>query len=173
MGDPALCSVSFMGMASKRKADVNELAQAVERSLRDIRAIMQRPLEDEYSRGQLTGPQRSVMQAVFYSSGMTLKELCRHVGLAHSTVSGIVDRLQLRGMLERKASDGDQRFTMIAVTAAVREFMTHQAPRLAVSPLASALSRATKDELLLIVRGVEALLRILEASRQAPKGDAG
>jgi DNA-binding MarR family transcriptional regulator len=173
MGDAAVCSVRFMRMASKRKADVNELAQTIERNLRDIRAIMQRPLEDEYSRGQLTGPQRSVMQAVFHSNGMSLKELSRHVGLSHSTVSGIVDRLQARGMLERKAGEDDQRFTMIAITAAVHEFMTHQAPRLAASPLVSALRRATKEEQLLIVRGVETLQEILDASRAAPKNAGG
>jgi MarR family transcriptional regulator, organic hydroperoxide resistance regulator len=157
-------------MASKRTANVNEVAQTIERSLRDIRAIMRRPLEAEFSRGQLTGPQHSVMQAVFQSDGISLKELCSRVGLAHSTVSGIVDRLQARGMLERKAGDDDRRLTIIGVTPAVRDFLANQAPRLAVLPLANALSRATSAEQVLILRGLKALQRILEAAQSRPNG---
>jgi DNA-binding MarR family transcriptional regulator len=42
-----------------------------------------------------------VMQALAEKNGMSLKELGSAVGMAHSTVSGIVDRLEKRGMLER------------------------------------------------------------------------
>jgi DNA-binding MarR family transcriptional regulator len=153
-------------MAAKRSSSTTEIAQTIERSLRDIRAIMRRPLESEYARGQLTGPQLSVMRAVFESQGIALKDLCQQVGLAHSTVSGIVDRLVARGMLERKPSEGDRRITIIATTSVVREFMSNQAPRLAMQPLVSALKRATFSEQEAIVRGLEILQRVLESSQR-------
>jgi DNA-binding MarR family transcriptional regulator len=148
-----------------------EVAQTIERSLRDIRAIMRRPLDAEYASGNLTGPQTSVMKAIFESQGLSLKELCRQVGLAHSTVSGIVDRLQARGMLERKPSDEDRRFTIIAIAPMVREWMSTQAPRLAAQPLEGALQRATPAERDTILRGLETLQRILQSAQSGSGAD--
>ena len=158
-------------MTQNQAAALADVAQTIERSLRDIRAIMRRPLDAEYSRGNLTGPQLSVMQAVFQSSGIALKDLCKQVGLAHSTVSGIVDRLQARGLLERKPSEEDRRFTIIAVTPVVREWMAHEAPRIAVQPLESALQSATAAEREAILRGLETLQRILEATQARSSAD--
>jgi DNA-binding MarR family transcriptional regulator len=41
-------------------------------------------------------PQSAVIQAVVKHDGISLKDLSREVSLAHSTVSGIVDRLEKR-----------------------------------------------------------------------------
>ena len=142
------------------------MAETVERHLREIREIIRRPLENEFARGQLTAPQTSVMQAIFHSQGMTLKDLCRRVGLAHSTTSGIVDRLAARGLLERKASTTDRRFTIIDATPVVRQFMAKQAPRLLAQPLLSALRRASSAERELILGGLEALQRVLQAGEK-------
>lgn len=148
-----------------------DIAQIIERDLRDIRAHMNRRLEAEYSRGNLTAPQTSVMQAVYQSKGITLKDLCKRVRLAHSTVSGIVDRLQSRGLLERKPSEEDRRFTIIAISPMVREWMATQAPKLAAAPLLVALNQATPDEKASILLGVQTLLRLLE-SAHAEAGDS-
>lgn len=137
------------------------MAESIEQSLREIRESIRRPLENEFARGQLTGPQTSVMQAIFHSQGMTLKDLCRRVGLAHSTTSGIVDRLAARGMLERKVSATDRRFSIIDATPVVREFMAKQAPKLLARPLVSALRRASAEEREQIQRGLETLHRLL------------
>jgi DNA-binding MarR family transcriptional regulator len=151
-------------MTAKRTIPAADLAQTIERSLRDIRAHMNRRLQAEYSRGNLTAPQTSVMQAVYESKGIALKDLCQRVRLAHSTVSGIVDRLQARGLLERRPSDEDRRYTIIAISPMVPEWMSTQAPRLAAAPLLSALSQATSDEKESILHGVETLLRLLESA---------
>jgi DNA-binding MarR family transcriptional regulator len=153
-------------MARTRLSDLNQIAETIERHLREIREIVRRPLESEFARGQLTAPQTSVMQAIFQSQGMTLKDLCRRVGLAHSTTSGIVDRLAARGLLERKASTTDRRFTVIDATPVVRQFMAKQAPQLLAQPLMSALKRASASERELILKGLEALLRALQAGEK-------
>jgi DNA-binding MarR family transcriptional regulator len=110
------------------------------------------------------------MRAVYESKGITLKDLCKRVRLAHSTVSGIVDRLQARGLLERKPSDEDRRYTIIAISPMVSQWMATHAPQLAAAPLQSALNQATSDEKEAILRGVATLLRLLEAA-QAGAGD--
>jgi DNA-binding MarR family transcriptional regulator len=157
-------------MNTQRKLPAADIAQTIETSLRDIRAFMNRRLEAEYASGNLTAPQTSVMQAVYHSQGITLKQLCERVRLAHSTVSGIVDRLQARGLLERKPSEEDRRYTIIAISPMVRDWMSTEAVRLAAAPLSSALEQATLHEKEAILTGLTTLRRLLQAVH-APEAD--
>jgi DNA-binding MarR family transcriptional regulator len=50
-----------------------------------------------------------VMQALVQSEGLSLKQLSAQVSLAQSTVSGIVDRLQARGMVVRSVRKLEER----------------------------------------------------------------
>jgi MarR family transcriptional regulator, organic hydroperoxide resistance regulator len=140
-----------------------DLAKTIERDIREIRERLRRPIEAEFSRGQLTGPQRSVMQAAFHSPGLSLKELSKRVGLSHSTVSSIVDRLVGRGLLVRAADDADRRLSRISVSNIVRNFMDKIAPGMVTGPLTSALERASETERRAIARGLKTLLKLLSA----------
>lgn len=149
-------------MARDRDPDIDSFARAIELDLGEIRQILRRPLDAEYARGQLTAPQRMVMQVLFHSDGMSLKELCEQVSLSHSTVSGIVDRLQAKGMAARSTDSADRRLTRIAVTPVVRQFMQQQAPRLTAQPLIEALSRLSEQDRRAISRGLRLLRNALE-----------
>jgi len=147
------------------------LAQKLEAQLEGIRRKMRRRLEAEYARGNVTGPQRLVMHALVLSpEGMSLKQLSAKVSLAHSTVSGIVDRLEKRGFVKRKVLECDQRVTQITVSEAVREFMERHAPELQLHPLLSGLRRASEAERTAVRKGIETLERLLEEQgrRQYP-----
>src|SRR5215471_2752024 len=115
-----------MAKKTRRRGEDTELRQLaleIEQHLTAIRQKVRRPVEAEFAKGGLTGPQRSVMQALFWSDGLSLKDLTTRVGLAHSTVSGIVDRLEKRDLLERQPNLNDRRHTRIVVSSVVREFM--------------------------------------------------
>src|SRR5262245_48133054 len=144
--------------------DVTVIAQDVDRDLRAIRARIRRPLEAAIARGNLTGPQQSVMHALVQSDGMSLKELSAHLGLAHSTVSGIVDRMEERGLLERQTDQADRRVTRIGVTPKVRSFVRDAVPGLSIHPLVGAIGRANAAERRAIVEGLKTLRRVLENS---------
>ncbi len=148
-----------------RKAAKEELlqeAQEIDRNLRVIREILRKPVETEFARGELTGPQRSVMQILTRSDGLSLKELSKQVGLAHSTVSGIVDRLEKRGMVARQQNETDGRFSKIAVSEEVRAFLRETLPALTIHPLLEALRRAGPAERKAILKGLRTLRRIIE-----------
>src|SRR5215470_20134406 len=98
------------------------IAAEIDRDLRAVRQILRRPVEAEIARGQLTAPQQGAMAVLFRSDGLSLKELSKELGLAHSTVSGIVDRLAKRSFVKRQAGDSDRRITRIAVADHVREY---------------------------------------------------
>src|SRR5271156_2578122 len=88
-----------------------KLAQEVDQHLSYIRQRLRVRLETEFASGGLTAPQRMVMQVLVQSEGLSLKQLSARVSLAHSTVSGIVDRLEARGMVVRRRDDADGRAT--------------------------------------------------------------
>ena len=142
--------------------DIQTSALQIERDLRAIREIIRRPLDAEFARGNLTGPQQSAMRALINSEGMSLKELSAQLGLAHSTVSGIVDRLEARGLIERRPDESDGRLTRVGVTAAVRNFVRKTMPELSAHPLAEALRRARPSDRRRIIDGVQALRKALE-----------
>jgi DNA-binding MarR family transcriptional regulator len=154
-----------MAKKTRRKGEDTELRQLaleLEQHLTAIRQQIRRPVEAEFAKGGLTGPQRSVMQALFKSDGRSLKELTAQVGLAHSTVSGIVDRLEKRGLIERKPNLNDRRHTRIIVSGEVRDFMEKRYPLIAAHPLFDVLRAAAATERNAIVTGIKTLRRLLD-----------
>ena len=152
-------------MPGKRRNAENEIAALAERMDRDlsaIRRLLRKPLETEVARGDLTVPQSAVMRAVVQHNGISLKDLSREVSLAHSTVSGIVDRLEKRGMIERRADSADGRVTRIHPAAVVTRFVREQIPALSRGPLQAALELTRPDERDALVAGLGRLRQLLE-----------
>jgi len=147
------------------KPELARMAQEVDGHLTAVRQILRQPVEAEFARGRLTGPQRSVMQALFHSGGMRIKDLSRRVGLAHSTVSGIVDRLERRGLVERQPNESDRRATTVAVSQMVRDYMRDTFPAMAIHPVMAALRRAKPAERAAVVEGLRILRRLVEGAR--------
>src|SRR5215831_11696643 len=147
-----------------KRAQLVAIAQEIDQHLSAVRSMVRKPLEAQFARGQLTGPQRSVMQALVHSQGMSLKDLSRQVGLAHSTVSGIVDRLESRGLVRRDTNETDRRLSVIAVSQLVQDFMRDTLPALSIHPLVEALSRARPGDRTLILDGLRKLRQILSTS---------
>jgi DNA-binding MarR family transcriptional regulator len=147
---------------TKQEVGLRQLAQEIEQHLTAIRQEIRRPVEAEFAKGGLTGPQRNVMQALVQSDGRSLTQLTAQVGLAHSTVSGIVGRLEKRGLVERQPNPDDRRHTRITVSSVVSEFMEKEYPVLAASPLFDVLRKAAPGERKAIVTGIRTLRRLLE-----------
>jgi len=148
--------------SKNKETELRQLALEIEQHLTAIRQEIRRPVEAEFAKGGLTGPQRSVMQALVQSGGGSLKELTARVGLAHSTVSGIVDRLKRRGLVERRPDLNDRRHTRIIVSGEVREFMEKTYPVIAAHPLFDVLQKAKATERKAIVTGIRTLRRFLD-----------
>jgi DNA-binding MarR family transcriptional regulator len=149
------------------KQQLLAIATEIDRELRAIRQILRQPLEAEIARGGLTGPQQSAMSVLVASGGMSLKHLSKELGLAHSTVSGIVDRLEKQGLVKREASQSDRRVTQIVPSDIVRKFVRETMPLLEMHPLAEALRAATPSERQQVRDGVRILRGLLR--RQSEK----
>jgi DNA-binding MarR family transcriptional regulator len=142
-------------------------AERIDRDLGAIRRALRKPLENEISRGELTVPQTAVMKVVVRQPGISLKDLSRQISLAHSTVSGIVDRLEKRGMLRREPDPLDGRATCIHPTNQVTDFVRSQLPNLSRGPLQTALGNARPEERATIEQALSRLRELLEAEAEA------
>jgi MarR family transcriptional regulator, organic hydroperoxide resistance regulator len=137
-------------------------AEQMERDLAAIQRVLRRPLETQIAANQVTAPQIALMREVVARPGMSLKQLSRALSLAHSTVSGIVDRVEKRGMIDRRPDPVDGRVSRIFPAAAVTQFVRRQIPALARRPLRRALERASTQETEAIASALRRLRELLE-----------
>lgn len=140
-------------------AEAEEILSLI-RGLR--RDLARNPLADA-ERSGLTGPQMTAMTCLVMRGPMTLTELSRMMGTSHSTASGIVDRLQARGLVRRTQDAVDRRRTRIAVTDDVTRYVREleEGP---VGRLAAALRSASPDQRRAIWEGLRLLRELLGAT---------
>ena len=119
---------------------------------------------------RLTPPQVLAMQILVdhardepAPAGLSLSQLSERMGLAHSTVSGIVTRLERHGLVRRTTRPDDRRYAHIQITEPVRDWVERDLPALRLQPLATALDQATDDERAAVLRGLATLQRLIEA----------
>ncbi len=64
----------------------------------------------------LTGPQNGVMRALHRHGPMSSADLSRELFMTASNMTGIVDRLEQKGLVARERTPEDRRISMIALT---------------------------------------------------------
>jgi DNA-binding MarR family transcriptional regulator len=121
----------------------------------------------------LTPPQILVLQHLVdhtrdTGTGLSLSELSARMGLAHSTVSGIVTRLEARNLLRRTTHPQDRRFVRIELTEPVKEWLERDLPAIRLGPVAAAIRTATIQERASILDGLATLERLLSDKEDPP-----
>lgn len=132
--------------------------------LRSLRRIMRavdvqsHRLAAEYS---ITGPQVICLQTLHEHGPVTVTALARLVHLGNSTVVGILDRLEQKGMIERERSRIDRRQVIVHVTAEGRDLLA-RIPSPLQDRLAAGLARLSQQEQLALATATERLCELLE-----------
>lgn len=72
--------------------------------------------KEQAARHGLTGPQLSVAKILEDLGDLSLSELSEKINAQNSTVTGIVDRMEREGLVERKRSSDDRRVVHIRLT---------------------------------------------------------
>ncbi len=152
--------------------EVLQAVEEIEQHLRVIHRERYRVIEDDERRESLTAPQRQAMiilTQTTHADGMTVKELSEHMGLAQSTVSGIVDRLERKRLLHRHTISTDRRATRLEVSAEVQAYVQQRLPAHLQSPLLDAVQRASRAERSAILLGLTTLRRLLTEAQTEQK----
>jgi DNA-binding MarR family transcriptional regulator len=135
------------------------------RVLRALRRIIRavdihsRKLNSEF---HITAPQMICLYCLAKEDGITLSRLATEVSLGASTVTGIVDRLEAKGLVHRSRSTEDRRKIVLTITDAGRD-VTKAAPTLLQDCFAERLRELPELEQATIALSLERVVEMMEA----------
>jgi DNA-binding MarR family transcriptional regulator len=78
----------------------------------------------------LTGPQLTVLRELSEHNGVSVGELARAIHLSQATVTGILDRLAKRELIDRQRSDQDKRRVQVWLTDTGKQMLIDAPPLL-------------------------------------------
>lgn len=110
--------------------DMSSLEEEILTSIRRIVRAIELYSHSLVSQVGLTSPQLSVLKSVARLSPATPTAIARQLSLSQPTVSGILERLQAKNLVQRSKSNGDKRMHSYALTDQAREQMASSPPLL-------------------------------------------
>lgn len=111
---------------------------------------------------KITGPQLGCLLALSESGPITSARLAKQVYLSPSTIVGIIDRLEEKGLVQRKRDKKDRRLIHICITAAAEKLIA-AAPSLLQDTLSRGLIKLPESEQIAITTALEKLVELMEA----------
>ncbi|HEX3032692.1 MAG TPA: MarR family winged helix-turn-helix transcriptional regulator [Bacillota bacterium] len=139
---------------SDKGTEVRQLFRNVVRNFRKL-------IHQEMVSCDFTMPQVTLMQELYHTPGLTIKELGERMGLAKSTVSGAVDRLEAQGALYKVKDQEDRRIVHIYLT---EKFLKIQGNLdvLKTNHVLRLLNRLEKEEVDAILNSLRKLNQLME-----------
>ena len=116
----------------------------------------------------LTGPQLWAIKTIAASSSVRVSDLALRMYLHPATVVGILNRLELQGLIKRVRTAGDRRVVHVELTDEGNALVT-KAPQVHQDLLVSGLEDLTLMKLKEIVAGLDLLVNILGAQELPPR----
>lgn len=149
-------------MSASSAPVIGDPALAILSSLRRIaRRIELSSIELEQCHA-ITQPQLVCLRAIVTAQRCTQSELSRLVHLSASTLVGVIDRLEAKGLVVRTRDQEDRRRVFLSATAAGLE-KTTTAPEPLHNRVSQALATMPEDERQRIERALARLVGLLEA----------
>lgn len=109
----------------------------------------------------VTVPQLVCLMKIGEKGPITIKALSGEVYLSSSTLVGVVDRLELKGLVLRRRSTEDRRQVLIETTAAGRELIT-RTPSPLQDSLARSVARLPEAERVALAGALEKIVNFME-----------
>ena len=140
-------------------------ADCVLGELRRVNRLLRQSFQTDLARANLTAPQVALLTELSAEDGQSLATLSQRLHLSHSTVSGIVDRLVRKGLVERRIDVRDRRYSRIFVGEAVAAYLQRTVPARQHGPLDRVAEHASEDQRASICAGLRVLRQLLEGGR--------
>lgn len=114
----------------------------------------------EFKRENLTAPQGMIMGILSHRGEMKVSDISKVINLSNSTVSGILDRLEKMGYVQRKRSEKDRRVVYISITPEFSKLAKERSVRIEKN-MEKVVEKASDEELDKIIEGLTILDKIL------------
>jgi DNA-binding MarR family transcriptional regulator len=115
-----------------------------------------------HERHGLTGPQLATLQAAERLEAASAGTLARAVHLSHPTVTGILTRLERRGLVRRARGEHDRRTVTVRVTSQGRDLLAN-APSLLQEEFRQGLARLEDWENSMILATLQRIASMMDA----------
>jgi len=116
----------------------------------------------------LTGSQLWVVKLLEGGSPMKVTDLARRMYLHPATMVGLLDRLEVKGLVLRTRSDKDRRVVHVSITEQGQE-LVQNSPEVAKKLLVKGLEPLTNKEVKVISDGLEQIVSILGVQEEPPQ----
>ncbi|MFZ7134401.1 MAG: MarR family winged helix-turn-helix transcriptional regulator [Eubacteriales bacterium] len=118
-------------------------------------------MERQFKGMNITAPQGMVIGILAHEGKMKIGELSEKIGLSISTVSGIIDRLEKQGMVERVRSQEDRRVVYVDLTKNFKDISKNRFCHME-KMFDSIMNEATPEEFHSIIEGMNILEKLLK-----------
>lgn len=140
--------------------DINGSTKVV-KLFSEVMRVFKHSMKKVFEDMGLTGPQGMVLGILSKEKTMKISDLSVKLNLSNSTVSGIVDRLENQGIVERNRSEEDKRVVYVSIAADFAE-KHHQCFHQQIEEtIERKMAQGTAEELEKICEGLEVLKKIL------------
>ena len=110
----------------------------------------------------LTGPQLLILQEISRKVELTAGEIAKAVSLSQATVTGILERMEKRKLLNRQRSESDKRRIMVRITQEGEEILIN-APPIMQEAFVERFDNLQEWEQTMILSALQRLVTIMEA----------
>ncbi|WP_339060306.1 MarR family transcriptional regulator [Tepidibacillus marianensis] len=135
------------------------------RLLKQLMDGVRQTVQQEFKQSNLTGPQGMLVGTLAHHGAMKISDLSERVGLSNSTISGIVDRLQKQGYVERIRSEEDRRVVYVNVTDEFRKDAKKHFNEIE-NKFGTIMDQTTPEEFDKIFEGLNLLKELMERHQQ-------
>jgi DNA-binding MarR family transcriptional regulator len=116
----------------------------------------------------ITGPQLWALKILAHAAPIRLSDLARRMYLRPATVVGIVDRLEVKGLVTRTRSQLDRRAVDLKLTDEGQSVVA-RAPEIAQVMLVQGLEGLSEEQFTRVEDGMKLMVRILGAEHFVPQ----
>ena len=134
------------------------------RSLKRVGQMLKSNMGKHLNEMNLTGPQGMMMGILSHDGEMKISDLSEKIGLSNSTVSGIIDRLEKQGLVERTRSNEDRRVVYVNISA---EFKNNSKTKFCKieKTFEDIMEKATAEEIETILKGFDTLEKLMDKQK--------
>jgi DNA-binding MarR family transcriptional regulator len=138
------------------------------KNLKGIMDLFGKAVKSEFKEKNLTSSQVMVIGILSHRKELKTSELSKELGLSNSTVSGILDRLEEKNLIERIRSEEDRRVIKVRIN---KEFKTSMASKYmgVEEKITNIINKSPNEEIDFILKGLENLRKMLEEEIQESK----
>lgn len=133
----------------------------VVKMLKKVMDSIRQNMQHQFKEMHLTGPQGMLIGILAHHGKMKISDLSEKLALSNSTVSGIIDRLEKQGMVERIRSEEDRRVVYVSVTPEFKKSTREHFCEVEKS-FEDMMNKADPEELDTILHGLETLKKVID-----------